>query len=154
MSELWNSLPCILSVPSISICRLSLTFDMYSPHRQVPPVTNPPRMNITVNAWSCAKIDRSTSDCGDACWALECPTVGDTYTGLWAHHFYLSHKCSHFCCAFLRILIRGPSLIFLGTWKRRGRSFWDAELTLVPETSWINAASYVFLTIQLFDSLD
>lgn len=86
----------------------------------------------------------STSDCGDACWALECPTVWDTYTGLWTHHFYLSHKCSHFCSAFLSILTRGPSLIFLGTWKRHGRSCWDAEFTLVPETSWINAASLFF----------
>lgn len=102
-----------------------------------------------------AKLDRPTSEHGDTCWAWEHPTTGDMCTGLWTHHFLLSHKWTHFGFTFLRTFIRSLALIFPGTLKDLGETTVTMNLLLAPEfPSWINSsASSAFLIIPLFDSL-
>lgn len=143
-SELWNSLPCVLPVPSGSICKLSLTFYMYAPHCQVPPIPNPP-------------TDERYSQRPTRCKARQIHQ--------WPQRHLLSLRASHnrghvhrtlntslppftqvipFWFYIFKDLNSGSFFDLPGNFKRPGRNCWDAEFTLVPETSWINSASYVF----------
>lgn len=90
---------------------LHVLFLLPSPSKPQP--TNSWTLQSTPN--NRAKLDRATSERGDTCWAWEHPTTGGICTGLWTHHFLLSHKWAHFGFTFLRTFIRGLALIFLGT---------------------------------------
>lgn len=98
--EFWNSLPCLLPVPSASIFKLSFPFYRLSPQCHYLQSPTHGWMDAAVNTQCCAKLDRSTRDSRGICWAV-------------ISTFHTSE--SHLGFTFSKILIRGFPLIFLGT---------------------------------------